>query len=388
MFLDKCYQHSKKLPGPSFYYDLEAFEARVQSLNCNGVRSWYAMKANPLSSFIKIANQNEFGIDCASLGEVNHALNSGVNPNNIIVTGPAKSKDYLSILIQKGIQNFVVESENQLKWLSELKCSGNVLLRMQKNDWNYNGFNVLGGAKHTQFGLNLEDWKKINPVKFNLNIIGYHIFQWGNIVDPNQLTNIWNEIFSQVSIWEEALSIKANVLDLGGGIGIPYDGEPELDADVINALLYRLKDQYQIPEVWLEPGRYLTGSVGCYIARIVDLKKSKDTNMIILEGGINHLLRPAVAGQAFPCVDFKENREIKHFKVFGPLCTSLDYLGEFNLSSDLKVGDSLAFKMTGAYGFTESMPYFLCHDLPAEVVYYNNNFEILRENLGPESWMR
>ncbi len=387
MSLDKFQQHFQKMPGPSFYYDLDQFEKRLQSLNSPEIKTWYAMKANPLSSFVELANQNHWGLDCASLGEVNHCLNHGVSPENILITGPAKSYEYFKTLIEKGISTFVIESENQLKWLADLKPEANVLIRFQKNDWKYQGFNVLGGSKHTQFGLSLEDWKEINPSQYNLNFLGFHIFQWGNILDKDQLIDVWDEIFSQVNLWEKELNIKTKVLDLGGGLGIPYEGEKELHPDFIKESLAYLKQKHNIPEVWLELGRYLSGPVGNYLVNIIDIKRSSGVDMIILEGGINHLVRPVFANQSFPCRDLNNN-ETQKYKVYGPLCTSLDYLGEFQLSKDLKPGDSLAFEMVGAYGFTESMPYFLCHDLPAEVVYQNNEFTVKRENLGPESWMR
>jgi len=138
---------------------------------------------------------------------------------------------------------------------------------------------------------------------------------------------------------------------------------------------------------------------GKYVTEIVDRKSVQNQNLLVLEGGVHHLLRPALVGEAFPATflareqsnaETGSNNPIhtsEKFQVHGPLCTALDQLGSFSLPSQVAPGDSLVFHQCGAYGFTESMPFFLCHELPAEFVIKSGEVICLRSWLKPESWM-
>ncbi len=150
--------------------------------------------------------------------------------------------------------------------------------------------------------------------------------------------------------------------------------------------LAKIKEQAGVKELWLELGRYAVAECGYYVAPIVDQKTNLGSEQLILSGGINHLLRPAITDQPFPAVLARESEQkaIK-FDVHGPLCTSMDKLGEFNLPSDTSVDDFLIFGLCGAYGFTESMPFFLCHEIAAEFVYNNGNISTIREE-QPATW--
>jgi diaminopimelate decarboxylase len=120
-------------------------------------------------------------------------------------------------------------------------------------------------------------------------------------------------------------------------------------------------------ELILEPGRFLSGPCGVYLARVVRLKESRGTTFAILEGGINHLLRPLLTGEPFPVKTVGRGGALARFTLAGPLCTSLDRLGEVDLPGDLAPGDLLVFGTTGAYGRNEGMTHFLSHPEPPEV---------------------
>jgi diaminopimelate decarboxylase len=107
-----------------------------------------------------------------------------------------------------------------------------------------------------------------------------------------------------------------------------------------------------------------------------------------MEGGINHLARPALTGNQFPCELFRESfQSLEEFHVHGPLCTALDKMGVYQLPKDINVDDWLVFSQVGAYGFTESMPYFLCHNLPAEVILLDGDLSILRDVQQSSDWL-
>jgi len=213
-------------------------------------------------------------------------------------------------------------------------------------------------------------------------------------LDLDRLSEIWLKISKEAFELSSCLGFDLEVLDLGGGIGIPYQEKGIKSADVkyeaLKAQLLRLKQRMPDTQIWMELGRYAIGPFGKYVTDIVDRKTVHGVNVLVTEGGVHHLLRPALVGEAFPATllqsEAKEKKQIL-FEIHGPLCTALDHLGQFHLSAGTQSGDSLVFHQCGAYGFTESMPFFLCHDLPAEFVVKENVLRQVRNWQSPEGWL-
>src|SRR5690606_31270165 len=114
------------------------------------------------------------------------------------------------------------------------------------------------------------------------------------------------------------------VLDLGGGLGISYKDDHELNFKEVHEVLVKLKNKYELQQIWLELGRFSIGKFGRYLTRIVDIKTVRGKNLIVTEGGINHMARPALVGESFPCEAFMNSHtNLKRFTVHGPLCTAL-----------------------------------------------------------------
>ena len=180
-----------------------------------------------------------------------------------------------------------------------------------------------------------------------------------------------------------------------------YTGNTSLYSDLIlervkkiilsddKKIIKELKGKYNIPEFWLEMGRYLTGPYGEYITSVIERKQTHGKDMLVLEGGINHTARPALVNTAFPAKLLRNSKApLKKFALHGPLCTALDFLGEHMLPSDINADDIIVFRQTGAYGFTESMPFFLCHDLPGEAVIEKEALRIVREPTSAKFWLK
>lgn len=384
-----------RFDAPFFYYDLDKLVTHLESMAHQldpDIKLWYACKANPMSAILKVLRNLNFGIDFASLGELHQILNTGVKASETIATGPAKSKKYLENIVKAGVENIVLESLNQVTWLNEVckeqNTKVNGLLRLQL-DWD-EGKSVLGGDSVTPFGLDHEQWLKLNPSKFeNIIFNGFHIFQWGNILDTARLEMIWEKSIQESLALAQKLNIDMKIIDLGGGLGIPYtlDGKG-LEFKQAHDVLVNLKNKYELKSIWMELGRYAVAECGQYFTKITDIKTVRGKNLIVTEGGINHIARPALTGQTFPCTSFSVARsEVKEYNVHGPLCTALDFLGTFELPMNLQVGDWLIFHKAGAYGFTESMPYFLCHELPGEVIKYRGDLMIPRPPKTSYEWM-
>ena len=399
--LEPLLAHQERLNKPTdveqdedgyFLYDLDYLEQHLSSLMQQDViKLWFAVKANPLSRVIKTLAQQGFNFDVASQGELTQVLAQDVPADRILNTGPAKSKRQIKAFLEQGVRTFVVESLNQLQWLndaaSELSCQPQVLLRVQLQ-WEEGEKNPLGGNEVTAFGLSCQAWETIKVSDFPaLNINGLHIFQWGNMLSNERMFELWSQMVSPLLSLAKQLGMTLEVLDLGGGLGVDYLQTGQgLSWDKIVTDLAKIKTRSGVSELWLELGRFAVAEMGYYVTSVIDRKENFQHQQLVLAGGINHLIRPAITEQPFPVAMIRESSASPvYFDLHGPLCTSLDKLGTLAIASDVAVDDQLIFGLAGAYGFTESMPFFLCHQIAAEYVLQQGKIEQVR-TAQPASW--
>ncbi|TMO46340.1 PLP-dependent decarboxylase [Pseudoalteromonas ruthenica] len=380
---------------PCFVYDLDSLRKHLDELMAQDVvKLWYAVKANPLSAVIDTLAAAGFDFDVASSGELNQVLSQPVGAQRILNTGPAKSRQQLGEFLDAGVRTFVLESINQVRWLNELAYNQgievDVLLRVQLR-WPEGERNPLGGNTLTPFGLAPEQWQGLYLADYPaLNCIGLHIFQWGNMLDAAQLLHLWQSMLAPLQALCERLGFAMQVLDLGGGLGVPYDSEssPLKWQDMLGALR-DIKRQSGVKELWMELGRYAVAQCGYYLDPVIEQKTNYGERQLIVAGGINHLLRPAVAGQNFPAQLLRRSTTKQvNYRIHGPLCTALDSLGQHSLPEDIDEHDWLVFMQAGAYGFTESMPFFLCHSLAGEYVFEHGTLRVIREPQPASFYLR
>jgi diaminopimelate decarboxylase len=375
-----------------FVYHLDALKTHLVELQRQDViKLWFAVKANPLSKIIQTLDGAGFNFDVASSGELNQVLKQGITPERILNTGPAKSKAQITSFIHQGVNIFVAESLNQLIWLNEAALENNVkpqvLLRVQLQ-WPDGETNPLGGNSLTPFGLSVEQWQTIKVTDFpNIELCGLHIFQWGNMLSNEKMFSLWSQMVPPLKSLADDIGMPFKILDLGGGLGIDYLQEAKtLSWKKIIADLAIIKQQAGVEELWLELGRFAVAECGYYVAPIVDRKVNYGQEQLVLAAGINHLLRPAITDQPFPVKLLRESSQYKQlFDIHGPLCTSMDKLGKLPLPNDVQVHDQLIFGFCGAYGFTESMPFFLCHHIAAEYIFSQGKLIEVRSS-QPADW--
>ena len=386
---------TQQLDTPFFVYDLDKLNAHLAHLvGQTDVKLWYAVKANPLSKIIQSLDSAGFNFDVASKGELEQVLAQGISSQRVLNTGPAKSPKQIKHFIERGVRIFVAESLNQVRWLNQQAQLQNtqlqVLLRVQLR-WPEGEKNPLGGDSLTPFGLGCDEWQALNTADYPaLNFDGLHIFQWGNMLSTQKLSELWSQMIAPLTTLANNLNINLKILDLGGGLGIPYtQNETILEWDGLIAALAKIKKEAGVDELWMELGRYAVGECGHYANPVVECKQNYGQQQVILTGGINHLLRPAVTSQDFPAALLRESTAPEQaMSLYGPLCTALDCLGEHTLPSDLNEQDWLVFSQCGAYGFTESMPYFLCHELAAEYVLQNGELTCVRQAEDASHYLR
>jgi len=379
-----------------FVYQLDALKEHLAQLQQQDViKLWFAVKANPLSKIIQSLDGEGFNFDVASSGELAQVLAQGISPERILNTGPAKSKKQLNAFVKQGVRTFVVESLNQLTWLNEvvveqaLTDKPTVLLRVQLQ-WPDGEKNPLGGNSLTPFGLSVQEWQSVKVSDYSaLDICGLHIFQWGNMLSNEKMYSLWGQMVAPLTKLADDIGMELKILDLGGGLGIDYLGVGNtLSWQQIITDLADIKAQAGVKELWLELGRFAVAECGYYVVPVLDRKINYDQEQLVLAAGINHIIRPAITEQPFPVTLLRQsNAKNQAFDIHGPLCTSMDKLGHLLLPQDVNVGDKLVFGYCGAYGFTESMPFFLCHQLAAEYVIQNGELIEVRAALPARSYL-
>jgi len=202
-----------------------------------------------------------------------------------------------------------------------------------------------------------------------VTIRGLHVFAASNERDASSLLATHGYVLEMAKGLHEKYGLTLEQIDLGGGLGVPYTAEETpLDLKALGRGLAELL----VAHPWftgtlvLEPGRFLAAQCGVYLSRVVRVKESRGVRFAILEAGVNHLLRPLLTGQPFPVKAVGGQGPLRPATLAGPLCTSLDRLGEVELP-ELQPGSLLAFGTVGAYGFTEAMTPFLSHPVPTEI---------------------
>ena len=387
----RCHQGSAHEQG-YFVYDIDGLKTHLRQLQQQDVvKLWYAVKANPLSSIIQSVAASGINFDVASKGELTQVLLQGVDSDRVLNTGPAKSYQQISYFLQQGVNTFVLESVNQLKWLaqaaSEQGKQPEALLRVQLS-WPEGEKNPLGGNSLTPFGLGVDEWCGIRAADFpSVNLVGLHIFQWGNMLSNQKMFELWSQMVEPLVALADDIGFDLSVLDLGGGLGVDYLQTGQgIDWPQAISDLAQIKARAGVDELWLELGRYAVAPFGYYVTQVVDRKTNFGEQQLVLSAGINHLLRPAITDQPFPATMLRtSSQQSQAFHIHGPLCTSMDSLGTLLLPSDVDVGDHLVFSLAGAYGFTESMPMFLCHEIAAEYIYQDEQLIPVRK-AEPATW--
>jgi diaminopimelate decarboxylase len=231
----------------------------------------------------------------------------------------------------------------------------------------------------------------------HLDLQGLHAFGASNLLDAGALANHIESTVLTARRLAETTGFELRLVDGGGGLGIPYEAEEEpLDLAGLGRRLAAMTHRWGADpmlrgiQVLMEPGRFLVGPSGAYLARVVDRKLVNGSMVVILDGGVHHVLRPALVGQEHRVRLVGKPSPLAKARpvtVAGPLCTGLDVIAAGALLTPPDPGDLIAVLDVGAYGYTESMPWFLSHPVPPEVVIQGGKSALIRPRIDPESWL-
>lgn len=361
-------------PTPAYVYDFRIVAARIARLRAAlpaGVAVHYAIKANPMPTLLKAIAPLVDGLDVASAGEMDRALDV-MTASAISFAGPGKRDAELELAIRAGV-TLNVESESEAQ--RALAIGGLVDVRPKlavrvNPDFELRGSGMKMGGRASPFGVEAQHVAGLvrRLIAGGADWRGLHIFAGSQALDPQAVIETQAATVALAARIADEAGRVPPLVNLGGGFGIPYfPGDVALDVEAVGTALAeevgKLDTHYAI-----ELGRWLVGEAGVYLARVVDRKVSQGETFLIVDGGLNHHL--AATGNFGTVVRRNYPVAVAHrmqdppeeiVTIVGPLCTPLDRLADRVMLPMARVGDVIAIFASGAYGASASPSAFLGH---------------------------
>jgi diaminopimelate decarboxylase len=383
---------------PLYIYDgdviVETYR-RLRAALSDAVEIFYSLKPNPNISVVRLLNRAGASAEVCSAGELDSALRAGVPPADILFTGPGKSVEELRTLVDLSVRAVICESFDELARIDELSARAGkrtpVLLRVNP------AFGVRGGrrtmaGRPREFGIDEEqvlaatDLLARHP---NVDLRGIHVFTGTRILDAGVVVENTERIFDLAVKVGEALGFEPRLVDIGGGLGIPYyPGEEELDLDVLAAGVNNAVAEFllRFPDarVAIEPGRFLVGPSGVYAIRARYVKQSKGERFVITDGGTHQNMAAVGTGtylkRNFPMALLSDTERLAAgpCTVTGLLLTPTDTIGRNVELPEIAAGDVLGVFQAGAYGPSASITYMNGQGFPAEILVHQGKAHLVR----------
>jgi len=352
----------------------------------------YAVKANSNQAVIGALARLGAGADVVSEGELRRALQAGVPAQRIVFSGVAKTAVEMRCALEQGIFQFNVESEQELARLSEVAASmgamANIAIRINPDIDARTHAKISTGKFENKFGVS---WKRAAEIYrqaaglpgIGIQGIAMHI--------GSQLTELgpFEQAFTRLAGLAEALrgeGHEISVLDIGGGLGIPYDPAapppppPEDYAALAGSILGHLGCR-----IVVEPGRSIVGPAGLLVSRVIYVKQGESDRFLVVDAGMNDLLRPSMYDAHHEIVPVRAGRgETQRYQVVGPVCETGDTFCRDRELPVFEPGDLLAIRDAGAYGAVMSFAYNTRPPAP-EVLVEGARFSVIRKRLSYEA---
>ena len=378
---------AKKYKTPLYCYSLSQLKKNFYDFN-NAFRAFkplvcFSVKSNSNITLLKELKKMGSGADVLSAGELLKVLKAGISPKKIVFSGVGKTEDEIKLAIKKGTLLINIESENEAHLINKISKKMNIKtaigLRLNPNITGRTHKKISTGGKHDKFGLSYQDCinfcKKIDSLEnVQLNGLSVHIgSQITNVKPFKQVLGIINQIIRETRI-------NFKFIDLGGGMGISYTNkEKNLDlnqyAKLVNNFLKNKKTQ-----IIFEPGRFIIGNTSILISKVIYIKKSNNKNFIILDAGMNDLMRPALYDAYHKIIPLKKNSKkiTGNIEFVGPICESSDKFLNQRGFPKINEGDCVAITDVGAYGMSLSSNYNT-RPIIAEVMIDGSKHKLIRK---------
>lgn len=373
---------------PLYVYSGATIAARYRAVD-DAFRSYphamhYALKANSTLAIVRLLRGLGALADANSGGEIEVALRAGFIPPQIVFTGVGKTDAELTQAIDLGVKTINAESAGELDRIDRIasgrQARARVALRVNPNIDAKSHPHISTGLKTNKFGIAIGDVRELCRSvrgRSGLDVVGLHIHVGSQILDLEPLRRAAQALVALAAALRDD-GVTIDHLDLGGGLGISYEGNPAPSAeDYAGALLPIVRESGLA--IILEPGRAIVGPAGALVSRVVDVKPQPGgKQFVILDAGMTELIRPMLYG-AFHRIEpvDRQARPDAVCDVVGPLCESSDTLGTDRRLPEPRVGDLMAILDAGAYASVMASNYNR-RPMPAEVMVEEGRASVIR----------
>jgi diaminopimelate decarboxylase len=373
---------------PCYIYSRAALEAAFieyqQALNGVEHLICYAVKANSNLAVLNVLARLGAGFDIVSGGELERVVAAGGDPAKIVFSGVSKKAEEMARALELGIHCFNLESATELDVLNRVAaehgCVAPVSVRVNPDVDAKTHPYISTGLKENKFGLTIEEsvrvYQRAAQLK-NVQVVGLDCHIGSQLTELAPFLDALQRLLDLIdTLADNGIAIRH--LDLGGGLGVSYQGEePPSIAQYIGAIREKIGDRNV--QLLFEPGRSIAANAGLLVMQVDYLKSTSDHHFALVDAAMNDMLRPALYQAWMDIQPVKQNTsgQLEQWDVVGPVCESADFLGKARQLS-LSEGDLLAMFGAGAYGFTMSSNYNSRGRAP-EIMVDGENVHLVRQ---------
>lgn len=353
----------------------------------------YALKANSTLAIARLMRELGSAADANSIWEIELARKAGFKPSDIVFTGVGKSGAELECAVPLGLKAINVESAGELGRVEAIaERNGRVArvaIRINPDVDARSHPHISTGLKINKFGVPSDDaYELIRSIRDRraLNLVAIHVHVGSQITSLEPIRRAAGVVASLVGSLRQ-FAVDLEYVDLGGGLGVSYDGGPVPSPQAYVDTLVEELGRTGLPIV-IEPGRSVAAPAGSLVARVIDIKpRDESSDFAVIDAGMTELMRPALYA-AFHRIEAVRLREAgeRQYEIAGPVCESSDIVGRDRRLPRLEVGDFLAIRDAGAYGSAMASNYNR-RPLPAEVLVDDGQWRVIRKRQTLEDMM-
>ncbi len=347
----------------------------------------YAMKANSNQAVLKLLGDLGAGMDVVSGGEYRRARAAGIPGERIVFSGVGKTEEEMQTAIEGGIRQFNIESEPEMARLSgvaaRLGAEVPVTIRVNPDVDAKTHEKIATGKSENKFGIPISRASAVyaQAAKLpGLKVIGIDVHIGSQLVDLDPFRLAFRKV-AELTEQLRAEGHEISRLDLGGGLGIPYErsnADPPLPRDFGQVI--REEVGHLGCEIEIEPGRLIAGNAGVLVSEVIYVKEGEDRQFLIVDAAMNDLIRPAMYGAHHDIIPLNEpapGAEPARYDVVGPVCESGDTFTKGRDMAAMAPGELIAFRSAGAYGAVMASEYNSRPMIP-EVLVQKDQFAVIR----------
>ncbi|MEY8096738.1 diaminopimelate decarboxylase [Falsihalocynthiibacter sp. S25ZX9] len=347
----------------------------------------FAMKSNSNQAILTLLAKEGAGMDVVSGGEYARAKAAGVPGDRIVFSGVGKTREEMDAALIGGIRQFNVESEPEMIVLNEAALALNVVapiaIRVNPDVDAKTHEKIATGKSENKFGIPISRAREVYALAASLKglkIMGIDVHIGSQLVELEPFEQAYKKVRELTEVLRKD-GHEIIRLDLGGGLGIPYERSneaPPLPKEY-GALIQDVLGDLGC-EIEIEPGRLISGNAGILVSEVIYVKSGEDREFLIIDGAMNDLVRPSMYGahhDIIPVIEAAPGVEQAKYDIVGPVCESGDTFAKGRNMPPLAAGDLVAFRSAGAYGAVMASEYNSRPLIP-EVLVDGDQFAVIR----------